>query len=81
MIQGLTFFSLCMKSVMSTTRSRITGEVAQRLDADRARADSSDRNAAQVSFGLPFTIMPQLPHTPIRQDQRKESEPSRLSLM
>jgi hypothetical protein len=35
----------------------------------------------QVSDGLPFTIIPQLPHTAIRHDQRCESEPSSSSLM
>ncbi len=40
-----------------------------------------DRKAAQVSLGSPFTFIPQLPQTPIRQDQRKESEPSSRSLM
>src|SRR2546428_457076 len=29
-----------------------------------------ERNVAQVSFGSPFTIIPQLPQTPMRQDQR-----------
>ena len=69
-----------MKSVMSTTRSRITGKLASGSMRTGPGA-RSDRNVAQVSFGSPLTIMPQLPQMPIRQDQRYDSVPSSSSLM
>ena len=34
-----------------------------------------------MSLGTPFTIIPQLPHTPMRQDQRYVTVPSIWSLM
>ena len=39
------------------------------------------RNVLQASRGVPLIIMPQLPHTAMRQDQRKLSVPSSVSLM
>ena len=58
-----------MKRPISTTRSRTTGK--KRRGSTRIGPGAwSVRNAAQVSFGSPSTIIPQLPHTPMRQDQR-----------
>ena len=36
----------------------------------------SCRNVAQVSFGSPLTVIPQLPQMPMRHDQRYASVPS-----
>ena len=80
MIQGFTLFSFSMKSVMSTTRSRITGKY--RSGSTTIGPESkSRRNVEQVSRGSPFTIIPQDPHTPILHDHRYARLPSRWSLM
>ena len=68
MIHGFTSWNFSMKPSISTTRSRTTGKF-ERLDHDGV-AVVADRRVLQVSFGSPFTIIPQLPHTAMRQDQR-----------
>jgi hypothetical protein len=80
MIHGLTRPSFSRKSVRSPTRSRITGK--PRSGSTRiGPGPAASRYIAQVSVGSPFTIMPQLPHTPMRQAHRYESVPSRVSLI
>src|ERR1700730_12088255 len=67
--QVLSSFNLCMKSSRLITRSRITGKLANgstRIGVGLLFL----REGAQLKFGPPLTIMPQLPHTPIRADQR-----------
>ena len=71
--------SFRMKSPRSTIRSRTTGKF--RNGSTRMGPGAySVRNVAHVSFGSPLTVMPQLPHMPIRQDHRNASVPSSLSL-
>src|SRR5262249_23997706 len=80
MIHGLTRASFRTKSVRSTTRSRTTGKLSS--GSTRIGPGTySERNVAHVSFGVPFTFIPQLPHTPMRHDLRYERVPSTLSLM
>src|SRR6266481_6307180 len=80
MIHGFDFDSFTRKSEVSTTRSRRTGKLF--MGSTRTGPGAySDRNAAQVSLGTPFTVIPQLPQTPMRQDQRNDRDPSRWSLM
>jgi hypothetical protein len=77
---GFTVTSFRRKSPMSTTRSRMIGKF--RSGSTRIGPGAyAARNVAQVSFGSPFTVIPQLPQTPIRHDQRYDSVPSRRSLM
>src|SRR6476659_1795852 len=80
MIHGLTITSLRMKSPISTTRSRMTGKFLSG-STRTGPLPYSDRNVSHVNFGSPFTVMPQLPHTPMRHDQRYDNDPSRRSLM
>src|SRR2546422_2711446 len=79
-IHGLISTSLCMKSSMLTTKSLITGKWV-RGSTFIVRPLNSWRKLAQVSFGTPSTFAPQLPQTPILQDQRYVSVPSRLALI
>src|SRR5678816_1186594 len=79
-IHGFTLTSFRMKSPISTTRSRMTGKFLSGSTRTEPPA-YSDRNVSQVSFGSPFTVIPQLPHTPMRHDQRNDSDPSSRSLM
>jgi len=56
-----------MKSPISTIRIRMTGKL--RSGSIRQRSGRVvARNVAHVSFGSPFTVMPQLPQIPILQD-------------
>src|SRR5688572_18547363 len=80
MIHGLTVTNFRMKSPISTTRSRMTGKFRSG-STFTGPLPYSDRNVSHVSFGSPFTVMPQLPHTPMRHDQRNDSDPSTRSLM
>src|SRR5947207_1436084 len=77
---GWTALSLPMKSDMSTTRSRTTGKLASGSTRIEGVVYSLQK-VAHVSLGVPFTFIPQLPHTPIRQDHRKVTDPSTCSLM
>ncbi len=79
MIHGFTLLSLSMKPSSSTTRSRTTGKFAS--GATSTVSPSSESASLQVRLGLPLTIIPQLPHTAIRHDQRCASVPSISSLM
>ena len=78
-IQGFTDFSFSMKPSISITRSRTTGKFAS--GATVTVSPYWRRWSLQVRRGSPFTIIPQLPHTAIRHDQRCESVPSTSSLM
>src|SRR5262245_32629248 len=78
MIHGFTLVSLRMKSPISTTRSRITGKLRNGSTFTGPGA-YDDRKVAQVSFGSPFTVMPQLPQIPMRHDQRYDKVPSSWS--
>src|SRR5216117_2844801 len=80
MIHGLTATSFRMKSPISTTTSRMTGKFLSG-STFTSPFPYSDRNVSHVSLGSPFTVMPQLPHTPMRHDQRYDSDPSKRSLM
>src|SRR6185503_4603978 len=77
---GCTALSLPMKSVMSTTRSRTTGKLASG-STRMASVVYSLQKVAHVSLGVPFTFIPHEPHTPMRQDHRKVTDPSTCSLM
>ena len=55
-------------------------EVRERRDLD-GLAVVVERGSLQVSLGSPFTLMPQLPQTAMRHDQRWESVGSTSSLM
>ena len=58
-----------MKSSSEMTMSRSTGK--PRNGSTRIGPGTrSRRKALQVSCGVPLTIIPQLPQTPIRHDQR-----------
>src|SRR5688572_26494389 len=72
MIHGLTATSFRMKSPISTTRSLTTGKLLSG-STFTGPLPYSERNVSHVSFGSPFTLMPQLPHTPMRHDQRYDS--------
>src|ERR1700730_7743247 len=80
MIHGFDFPSFTRKSEVSTTRSRRMGKFFMGSTRMGPGAQS-ERNVAHVNLGTPLTIIPQLPQTPMRQDQRKDSDPSRWSLM
>ena len=62
----------------------LEARIIDRLPAFKKRMqwflDNRRDLAAQVSFGVPWTFIPQLPQIPIRHDQRYERLPSRLSL-
>src|SRR6478735_4544494 len=66
---GLTDLNFSMKPVMSTTRSRTTGKLANG-STRMGWSPYSLQKVAQVSLGVPFTFMPHDPQTPIRHDQR-----------
>src|SRR4029450_2645443 len=66
---GLTLTGLGMKSPMSTIRSRMIGKLRRGSMRIGPGAESA-RNGAEVSFGSPLTVIPQLPQIPILQDQR-----------
>src|SRR5260370_22772879 len=68
-IHGLILTSFSMKSSMSTTRSLITGKLAMGSTVI-VRPLKSWRKLAQVNFGSPSMLAPQLPHTPILHDHR-----------
>src|SRR5580692_4633706 len=69
MIHGFDLASFTRKSEVSTTRSRSTGKFF--IGSTRTGPGSySERNVAQVNLGTPFTVIPQLPQTPMRHDQR-----------
>src|SRR3989304_4150912 len=70
MIQGLIRTSFSMKSSMLTTRSLTMGKWA-RGSTVIVRPLNSWRKVAQVSRGVPLMFVPQLPHTPMRHDQRE----------
>ena len=79
-IQGFTFLSLRIKSEISTTRSRTIGKY--RKGSTRiGPGQYSVRKVAHVNLGEPLTVMPQLPQTPMRHDQRCDRVGSRWSLM
>ena len=80
MIHGLTATSFRMKSLISTTISLTTGKLLSG-STFTGPLPYSERNVSHVSFGSPFTLMPQLPHTPMRHDHRYDSDPSSRSLM
>jgi hypothetical protein len=68
-----------MKPSISITRSRMIGKFASGATSTVSPYSASD--VLQVSFGAPFTFIPQLPQTAIRHDQRCESVGSISSLM
>src|SRR6266705_2159708 len=68
-IQGLIFTSFSMKSSMFTTRSLMTGKLGKGSTVIVSPLNSW-RKLAHVSLGVPSTLAPQLPQTPIRQDHR-----------
>lgn len=79
MIQGFTDWNFSMKLSMSTTRSRTIGKLASGSISTTSPYSASA--VLQVSLGSPFTFMPQLPQTAMRQDQRWERVGSTSSLM
>src|SRR5205807_8258559 len=79
-IHGLILTSFSMKSCMSTTRSLITGKWVIGSTV-MVRPLNSCRKLAQVNFGSPSMLAPQLPHTPILHDHRYVRVPSISALM